>query len=271
MSACITGGFLGCTALSPAKAPPCRRARAARLRQAAPASRLRQLPRASAADVMSKRGRTENDKPAAPPGGLKTEMKELAAGGMAVLYGTRIPKDYFVVKGCGETNEGGGIDPWETGSYDLALEDAGIHEFNLVAYTSVIPPEATEISFEKAQKFFHHGACLETIMAQMNGAFGDRITAGVARMHVTRKKDNYHVGGYAAEYKGHANEELACQILTEDLDGIFARRYSEDEYEKSDKEFTIAVKEVNKNYGTVLAGICFVTYLLPIYAEQADN
>jgi hypothetical protein len=36
--------------------------------------------------------------------------------------------------------QGGGTDPWETGSYDLALEEAHIENFNIVAYTSVIPP-----------------------------------------------------------------------------------------------------------------------------------
>ncbi len=28
------------------------------------------------------------------------------------------------------------MDPWETGSYDLALEQAGIEDFNIVPYTS---------------------------------------------------------------------------------------------------------------------------------------
>ena len=41
--------------------------------------------------------------------------------------------------------QGGGTDPWETGSYDLALEEARIEDFNIVAYTSVVPPEATEV------------------------------------------------------------------------------------------------------------------------------
>lgn len=53
------------------------------------------------------------------------KMKELVLGGHGVLLGTRIPKHYFMVKGFGETDQGDGSDPWETGSYDLALEDAG--------------------------------------------------------------------------------------------------------------------------------------------------
>jgi hypothetical protein len=55
--------------------------------------------------------------------GLK--MEELVRGGHGVLFGSRIPKHYFMTKGFGQTDQGDGSDPWETGSYDLALEDAG--------------------------------------------------------------------------------------------------------------------------------------------------
>lgn len=42
------------------------------------------------------------------------------------------------------------MDPWETGSYDLALEDAGIQDFNIMPYTSVMPPESHEIAMNGA-------------------------------------------------------------------------------------------------------------------------
>lgn len=186
-------------------------------------------------------------------------------GGEGILVGTRIPKDYFLACGFGETNEGGGIDPWETGAYDLALEEAGIQDFNIVPYTSVVPPEAREISYESAKKYFHHGAVLETIMSQMNGSQGDRLSAGVGQMQILNKKTGKYIGGYAAEYKGHAREEQVKEILTSDLMGIFDRRFSHDEYEAVDLKFTIREGEVEKNYGTVLAAICFVTYIFPVY------
>ena len=56
-------------------------------------------------------------------------------------------------------SQGGGTDPWETGAYDLALEEAGIENFNVVAYTSVIPPEATEVLPMSAVS----GACLRIV------------------------------------------------------------------------------------------------------------
>lgn len=58
--------------------------------------------------------------------------------------------------------QGGGTDPWETGSYDLALEEARIEDFNIVAYTSVVPPEATEVPPMSAVS----GACLQSLSLQ---------------------------------------------------------------------------------------------------------
>ena len=153
---------------------------------------------------------------------------------------------------------------WETGSYDIALEDAGIQDFNVVPYTSVIPPEGKEIPFEEARPRFHHGAVLETIMAEMNGSQGDRISAGVGRCKIRRKRDGKMIGGYAAEYKGHAQEHTVKEILREDLKGIFDRRFDVNEYEMMEESYSIRVGEVTKSYGTVIACICFLSCIMPI-------
>ncbi|MCB0725676.1 MAG: pyruvoyl-dependent arginine decarboxylase [Ignavibacteriae bacterium] len=182
-----------------------------------------------------------------------------------VVYGTRIPKDYFVNTGFGETDLGSGIDPWETGSYDLALLEAGIDNFNILKYTSVLPPESVESPYDDLTKYMHHGAALETIMAQINGKQGDQLTAGVGRIQVRRKSDGLHIGGFAAEYEGHAPEEQAKQILTTSLNGIFDRRYSTDEYEAFDMQFNLVSKIVQKKWATAIACIGFVTYIYPQY------
>lgn len=204
-------------------------------------------------------GGTADDEP------IQAKNYKTLYGGEGIIMGTRIPKDYFVCSGFGQTDSGGGIDPWETGAYDLALEEAGIQNFNIVPYTSVVPLEAVEIGYEQAKPYFHHGAVLETIMSQMNGAQGDRLSAGVGQMQILDKKTGKYKGGYAAEYKGHARKERVKEILTEDLMGIFNRRYSHEDYDAVDLKFTIKEAEVEKNYGTVLAAICFVTYILPVY------
>lgn len=197
--------------------------------------------------------------------GLK--MEELALGGHGLLLGSRIPKHYFQAKGFGQTDQGGGSDPWETGSYDLALEDAGIQDLNVIKYTSVIPPESESITELEAKPLLRHGAVMESIMSVMHGVKGDRITAGVGRMQIRRKKDNFHIGGYAAEYEGHASAEVAKSILKSDLDGIFGRRFDKSEYECFEEDFIIQEGEVTKSFGSVLASICFVTYVLPAYSR----
>ena len=137
-----------------------------------------------------------------------------------LILGNRIPKDYFVTTGYGETDKGSGIDPWETGAYDLALKSAQIENFNIVEYTSVLPPEATEQPINKLKHLFHHGAVLEIIMASVNGYQYDHLCAGVGRIQVRRKSDRVHIGGFAAEYKGHAPEEKAKEILHNSLMGM---------------------------------------------------
>jgi len=184
------------------------------------------------------------------------------------IVGCRIPYEFFGTRGAGQSDKGPGEDHFETCSYDLALQDAGIENFNVVQYTSVIPPEAVEVDEEKARSLFHHGAVLECIMAKTNGVKGEHITAGVGRMKVWQKsprgKTGALVGGFAAEYEGHASVKKAESLLHEDLMGIFDRRYTQRTHACGDFEFVIQDLVVDENYGTVLAAFCFVTYIVPV-------
>ncbi|KAI5073201.1 hypothetical protein GOP47_0011214 [Adiantum capillus-veneris] len=75
------------------------------------------------------------------PSALTSEHMRLQSQSKLAQIGKRVvgpetPHHYFVVHGFGETNEGSGSDPWETGSFELALIDA------------VIPPEAMHLMYE---------------------------------------------------------------------------------------------------------------------------
>jgi pyruvoyl-dependent arginine decarboxylase (PvlArgDC) len=71
--------------------------------------------------------------------------------------GCRIPREYFWVIGWGESDVG-----IETGSYDAALHMAGIENYNVMLYTSVLPPETVEL---RHLPDIHHGSVLEGIIA----------------------------------------------------------------------------------------------------------
>ena len=51
----------------------------------------------------------------------------------------------------------------------------------------------------------------------------ERCRAGVAMMKVRRKADNHVIGGWAAEYTGHATADGVKKVLHADMDGMFRR------------------------------------------------
>src|ERR1035438_8476580 len=102
--------------------------------------------------------------------------------------GCRIPKEYFWVIGWGESDVG-----IETGSYDAALHMAGIENYNVMLYTSVLPPETVELLHLPD---IHHGSVPEGIIAvQHTDKPGTRITAGLLLAKVYRHSD----GSYRSE------------------------------------------------------------------------
>jgi arginine decarboxylase len=180
---------------------------------------------------------------------------------MGVMYGlvlgNRIPYEYFVTMGHNDTDLGPGDDPWETGSYDLALMNASIENFNVLKYTSVLPPESRELTLSEARKYFHHGAAIETIMSDLNGVKDDTLCTGVGRIWV-RTPEGVLVGGFAAEYKKkYGNQTVAEEQAREDaknalrtsLMGEVNRRYNASEYQFSDQPTPSTIFRCKKSMG----------------------
>jgi arginine decarboxylase len=199
-----------------------------------------------------------------------------------LVIGNRIPYEYFVTLGHNDTDIGPGDDPWETGSYDLALMNASIENFNVMMYTSVLPPESREIPLSEAKRFFHHGAVIETIMSDLNGVKGDTLCTGVGRIWV-RSLEGKTIGGFAAEYKKkYENQTVPEEQAREDarnglrisLLGEVNRRYNASEYKFSDPAYAIDYLQVKKKYGTSLVALGWVSYIFPQMSyqnEAADN
>lgn len=59
--------------------------------------------------------------------------------GSTVTFGNRIPRSWFWVQGLGVSDQGYGKDPFETFALDLALRAAGIEDYNVMTYSSVVP------------------------------------------------------------------------------------------------------------------------------------
>ena len=139
------------------------------------------------------------------------------------IVGNRVPYRYFLASGQGESDAGSKGLPAETGSYDAALNSAGIEDANIVKYTSVVPPGAKEISHEEGTRSIRWGEVMEAIMAQANGKAGDTISAAVMITSVHNSKGAY-IGSFACEYSGNGTENEAKEALGLSISGMIERR-----------------------------------------------
>jgi arginine decarboxylase len=177
--------------------------------------------------------------------------------------GCRIPKEYFWVIGWGESDVG-----IETGSYDAALHMAGIENYNVLLYTSVLPPETVELPHLPD---IHHGSVLEGIMAvQHTDKPGTRITAGLLLAKVYRNSDGSYLGGFGCEYAGNGSVEEAEANLREAMRQLFARRYKARFYKLEFGKSVVRTYTPDQSFGTILVGIGFASYLVPVLKREVE-
>ena len=171
------------------------------------------------------------------------------------LVGNRIPKEYFITKGAGESNIA-----IHAGSYHLALKKAGIETCNIMTYSSIMPKNSKQI---KQQKQFIHGEVMESIMAVAHSKKGKRATAGVIYGWLYDKKTKEKYGGLVCEHNGEYPLKEINQKLKESLNELYINGFDK-KYDL--KKIKIITKTIvpKKEFGTALVGICFVSYEIPI-------
>ena len=202
---------------------------------------------------------------------------------MNIVLGNRVPYEYFLTKGKGESDAGSAGLPYETGSYDAALNEAGIENANVIEYTSVIPPAAKEISKAEGLKRLQWGEVLECIKAQANGKRGEQLSAAVMTTTITDPRGRY-LGGFACEYSGAGTRAEAEASLSLSIAGMIKRRgfgqirgpaklYKKNKTDTGyiihpGKIFHYETLKVAKEHGSVFTAICFVSYRFPLLREE---
>jgi pyruvoyl-dependent arginine decarboxylase len=202
-----------------------------------------------------------------------------------LVLGNRVPYEYFLTKGKGESNAGSEGLPYETGSYDAALNDAGIQNSNVIEYTSVIPVGAKEIPREEGLKRINWGEVLEVIKAQANGKRGEHISAAVMTTTIIDPNGNY-LGGFACEYSGSGSRKEAEDSLIISISGMIKRRgfgnikgqakmYKDNITDSGyrihpGKIFYYDDIDVKEEHGSVFTAICFVSYRYPHLTNASD-
>lgn len=162
----------------------------------------------------------------------------------------RIPSKYFVTCGAGDSDN-----QVHAGSFHMALHNAGISDFNIQTYSSVLPACAKEVPKEKARlpKF---GSEMMTIMAVANGELGENICAGITYgwLFDGHKK----IGGLVCEVSGSMSVDEMVFKLHAALNELHERTYSQ--YELKGVSTYVMPHTVSKIHGTALVAICFTEY-----------
>jgi len=171
------------------------------------------------------------------------------------LIGLRIPRDYFVTSGKGESDI-----TIHAGSYHLALKDAGIERYNIMTYSSIMSEIATEVQRPTGQV---HGAVLETISAAANAEKGQRATAGIIYGWLREKSTGKRRGGLVCEYHGEKTAEDAEAELRMSLNELYTNGFDGD-YDLVDERVTMESIVPSKKFGTALVAICFLNHVVPV-------
>jgi len=168
--------------------------------------------------------------------------------------GMRVPKDYFVTQGVGESDI-----TIHAGSYHLALKDAGVEMCNIMTYSSIMPAIAREIP----KPLLTHGAVMETIMAVAHGTKNQLATAGIIYGWLYDKKTGKKYGGLVCEHNGNYDEKEVEKRLRASINELYVNGFSE-QYDLKDITILKQSLKIKKNHGTALAAICFVNHEIPV-------
>ncbi|MFW6219736.1 MAG: pyruvoyl-dependent arginine decarboxylase [bacterium] len=170
----------------------------------------------------------------------------------------RIPNNFFITKGFG-------VDGYEkhAGAYHMALYDAGIADFNIMSYSSVLPPNAHLLSLDEVDLPIH-GSEMYTIQSVAFGEFGENISAGIiyAWMYEDENFTKKH-GGLVCEINGNYTIPILEERLYIVINNLFEKTYKNRGLFLGEPEVITQGGSVPNDvrYGCALVSICFIDYI----------
>ena len=118
-----------------------------------------------------------------------------------------LPKYVFFTRGVG-------VHEKELQSFESALRDAGISQFNLVQVSSILPPNCKEITREEGLEMMKPGQIVFCVLARNCSNEKSRLVS--ASIGVAKPKDEEHYG-YLSEFHTFGKEERTTGDFAEDL------------------------------------------------------
>jgi len=193
------------------------------------------------------------------PGSARRVLSKPRPAYEGILLGNRIPKDFFITEGTGESDI-----TVHAGSYHLALRDAGIEMCNIMTYSSILPAIANEVP---KPELLTHGAVMETIMATATANEGTRATAGIVWGWLRSRRSGDKHGGLVCEYNGSLGESEVTAQLDASIQELYTNGYAED-FELEEPRLFLRSFVPKKRFGTAIVSLCFLNYLWPVLSPN---
>lgn len=178
-----------------------------------------------------------------------------------------VPKQAFVTKGVGKHKE-------KLTSFEMALRNAKIAEYNLVRVSSIFPPHCKLVPRAAGLNKMSPGQVVFCVMSENATNEPNRLIAASVGMAIPKDESRY---GYLSEHHGFGQtdrtageyaEDLAAYMLATILDAPFDSDKSYDEQKdiweisghmvKTRNVTQSAIGDKNGLWTTVLASIVFV-------------
>lgn len=118
-----------------------------------------------------------------------------------------VAEEIFLTRGVGRHKE-------KLASFELALRDAQIAEYNLVRVSSILPAGCKVIPRREGVKKLHAGQVLYTVVAESATDEPNRLIASSIGVAIPRDTNQY---GYLSEHHGHGETDERAGEYAEDL------------------------------------------------------
>jgi len=118
-----------------------------------------------------------------------------------------VPKKMFFTKGAGKSKE-------KLTSFELALRNAAIAEFNLVLVSSIYPPSCKLVSKAEGLRELKPGQIVYCVMSQCETNEPHRLIAASVGVAIPKDRSRY---GYLSEHHSHGQRDDVAGDYAEDL------------------------------------------------------
>ncbi len=180
-----------------------------------------------------------------------------------------VPTKAFITKGVGKHKE-------KLTSFEMALRNAGIAQFNLVKVSSIFPPNCKLVSRKEGLENLSPGQIVFVVMSENATDEPNRLIAASCGLALPKEKERYgyisehHSFGQKEKVAGEYAEDLAAYMLATTLGAPFDPDKSYDEQKdiwqisghqvKTRNITQTAVGNKNGVWTTVVTSVVFASY-----------